>query len=299
MPVLAIAAAMILSAPPPLEAATDCAELSAAGHAAFEAHDLETLAATLEAAQECGALALALGQRAAALAWNEALRMHERGAPRGDLRAALERTLAFAPLWQAHAALGDMAVEENDHVSATRQYQYALDTIASEAYTPVEPPVEVTSAIHRKAQASRMLANEYVPTTRTRSNEPAGLAAGMVRSFVPVAVAVPVQFEFGRAEFTAEGARAAADMLDYLTRQEVRAITLIGHTDPVGSRTFNLELSEARARAVADFLASGGFAGAIEVVGRGPDEPMQVDNPALYSTPQLHQIYRRVELIRH
>lgn len=296
---LGLAMCMILGVGQMAHSEPSCAELGAAGGAAYDAHDLAALAELLGPAQACGALELDLAQRAAALAWNEALALFNKGAPRAELRSALERTLSYGPLWQAHAALGDMAVEENDHVTATRQFQAALDTIASEALTPTEPPVEVTAAIHRKAQASRLLAPEYVPTTRSRSNDPTGLAAVSVRSFVPAVVAVPVQFEFGLSEFTTEGAKAAADMLDYLNRQKIDAITLIGHTDPVGSREFNLRLSESRAWAVADYLKSEGFTGRIEVQGKGPDVPMQVDNPALYSTAQLHQIYRRVELVRH
>lgn len=292
----AIVAALALSAP--VAQADDCASIAQRGQAAHAAGDLAAMEALIAEAAGCPEVRFNLQLRAAAALWNRAVALNRAGAPVAEQKAALEAVLGQAPLWQAHAALGDMASDRGDHAAATGHYQEALNSIAAPSITPNEPPEAVIASLFRKAQVARMLSPVYVATTRSRSGAPTGLAATSVRSFGVQRVAVPVQFVFGSAEFTDMGAAAAADMLDYLALQEVSRIRLIGHTDPVGSREFNLRLSAARAEAVREYLLSNGFAGEIAVEGRGPDEPLEVDNPGLYSTEQLHQIYRRVELVR-
>ena len=282
-----------LAAQPP-----DCAALSEAGYAAYQHQDRERLEDLLRHAAACPDEAFLLATWTAGLWWNEAVRLYQSGAPQGVQEGALHRVLDFAPLWQAHAALGDFASTRDDHTEATRHYQAALDSINSPALTPAEPPEAVIADLFRKAQASRLLAPVYVPTTRSRSGAPTGLASAAFRSFGVREVAVPVQFHFDSVEFTDKGRAAATDLVDYLNRQEVPAVTLIGHADPVGNPEYNRALSLRRAQAVADYLRMAGYRGAVRVEGRGQDEPFAVDDPSRYTQAQLHQLHRRVELRR-
>ena len=73
------------------------------------------------------------------------------------------------------------------------------------------------------------------------------------------------------------------------------ATTLVeGHTDSVGSDTYNLNLSERRAKAVFDYLASRGVDPArMKSIGKGESEPI-ADN----ATAEGRQQNRRVMLIR-
>lgn len=293
----AMALAALLALPVPAHA-QDCPTLAQEGAAAGAASDRAALEGVIARAAACPELRFNLQLRLAALLWNEAVRLNQGGAALPVQVAALEAVLDQAPLWQAHAALGDIASEAGDHARAAFHYQEALNSIMETALTPTEPPERVIAQIHRKAQVARMAAPVYVPTTRSRSGAPTGLATSSVRSFGVARVAVPVQFEFARTDFTDQGQAAVADLLDYLRLEGAEAITLVGHTDPVGSRARNMELSVQRAEAVAGWLRANGFQGRIAVEGRGPDEPLEVDNPALYTTEQLHQIFRRVELVR-
>lgn len=277
---------------------TDCAAVSEQGYTAYQRQDRERLEALLRLAPSCPDEAFLLATWNASLWWNEALRLYQTGAPQAAQEATLRRVLDFAPLWQAHAALGDFAHARNDHTEATRHYQAALDSINSPALTPAEPPATTIGELFRKAQASRLLAPVYVPTTRSRSGNPSGLASTAFRSFGVREVAVPVQFYFDSVEFTEKGRAAAADLIDYLERQGMPAITLIGHADPVGDPEYNRGLSLRRAQAVADRLQAHGYSGEVRVEGRGQDEPFRVDDPGRYSLAELHQLHRRVELRR-
>lgn len=279
--------------------AQDCADLEARGRAAFAAGNEAGLSEALtDATRPCPAAADTLRQLLAGLRFNEALALHQAQAPVSEQEAALRRVLEVMPLWQAHAALGDLAAGRDDHAEATRQYQDALDAIASPSLTPTEPREAVIAQIFRKAQTSRLLAPDYVPTTRSTRGQPGGLAAPAIRSFGVTRVALPIQFHFDSTEFTEAGTAAAADLADYLRLQGAGAITLVGHADPVGNADYNRRLSLRRAEAVREFLAAQGLDMQIRVEGRGHDQPFEPASEAGLSRDQLHQMHRRVELLR-
>ena len=97
---------------------------------------------------------------------------------------------------------------------------------------------------------------------------------------------------------TAKGEAAAADLFSYLKAQGSPKITLVGHTDPVGPAHSNQILSEERALAVKDYLMSSGYGGGIHIVGKGEHELYQPADASRYSIEELHQMSRRVELVR-
>jgi outer membrane protein OmpA-like peptidoglycan-associated protein len=65
-----------------------------------------------------------------------------------------------------------------------------------------------------------------------------------------------IQFEFGSAEPTFNGQLQLDAFGDVLTRPDFGHIQFVvaGHTDDIGERDFNLDLSEARAKAVTEYL---------------------------------------------
>ena len=65
-----------------------------------------------------------------------------------------------------------------------------------------------------------------------------------------------IQFEFGSAVPTFNGQLQLDAFGDVLTREDFSHIQFVvaGHTDDIGTREFNLDLSEARAKAVAEYL---------------------------------------------
>lgn len=84
-----------------------------------------------------------------------------------------------------------------------------------------------------------------------------------------------VLFDFNSAQLKEEGKRK----LDELA-QRVRAaeqITVIGHTDRLGSERYNQKLSEARAMAVKEYLQPGTAGESVRIVGKGKSETLVGD----------------------
>jgi OOP family OmpA-OmpF porin len=206
-------------------------------------------------------------------------------------------------IWQAHAVAADTLAELGRPDEATRQYQFALDALRG-GDGPVWPAVNDEQAratfkvLFDKAQVQRLLAASYVPFTRTRSNEPSGLAVLGFRGYQMESVALPIEFEFGTIKLTDKGEAALKDLADAEAMRAGDALTLIGHTDPVGDKAYNLALSKRRAEEVKRRLRETyGIRKTIHTDGRGASEPMQGVDTASYTQEQLHQIYRRVEMI--
>lgn len=86
-----------------------------------------------------------------------------------------------------------------------------------------------------------------------------------------------VNFAVDKAALTAAGKKAMDNLVGYINKEGayVKAIRVIGHTDSTGSAAYNQKLSEKRAKAVADYLISGGVASSkITVTGKGESEPV-------------------------
>ncbi len=265
--------------------------------------DLATLEALYQEARrtpDCDdAFRAKLGQRVG----NEHLRQIQarlRQDPTTDVTESLDRALSYARSWQALAMRGDLRQDRRDYYRAALDYQEALEVIADRNATPDPPAPALIGAIYQKAERSRLLADRYPPTPTSRSTgAPAGLAATSIRGFVPERVALPITFEYDSTAFDAKGQAAAADLLDFLTRQGQGEITLIGHTDPQGDDAYNLALSQRRAEAVKRFLQARNYSGTIHTEGRGEREPLAVDDPQAYSEEERYRLDRRVELRRN
>ena len=86
-----------------------------------------------------------------------------------------------------------------------------------------------------------------------------------------------LSFKLGSAELTDEARANAKAFAEALKRPQLasKKVLIEGHTDRQGSREFNLDLSERRAQAVADYLKSLGVpADRLQVKGFGFDKPV-------------------------
>lgn len=82
-------------------------------------------------------------------------------------------------------------------------------------------------------------------------------------------------FAFAKSDLTPAGRTRIDNTLAELKSSGIRlrAISIVGHTDPIGSLEFNNRLSVARANSVRDYLVSQGVpANIIQTEGRGPAE---------------------------
>ncbi|QXI39600.1 OmpA family protein [Pseudomonas xantholysinigenes] len=101
-----------------------------------------------------------------------------------------------------------------------------------------------------------------------------------------------VLFAFDSAELTAGAQQRLHSLLPKLNDPSVTSVKVVGHTDSVGSDSYNQKLSERRASSVAEYLISQGLAPTkVTSQGRGEAEPV-ADN----DTDEGRAHNRRVEL---
>jgi OOP family OmpA-OmpF porin len=91
---------------------------------------------------------------------------------------------------------------------------------------------------------------------------------------VPFRLASETFFDFDKATLTPEGQAALDDVASRLAVSQFDKVTVVGHTDRIGTAAYNQKLSERRARAMADYLiAKGVDAQKIETAGLGSQNP--------------------------
>jgi outer membrane protein OmpA-like peptidoglycan-associated protein len=103
----------------------------------------------------------------------------------------------------------------------------------------------------------------------------------------------------GNVTFATNSTSISADFFEVLNsvvivlkEYEKTTVDVIGHTDSVGAETYNQQLSENRARSVAQYLAGQGIqAERLLIAGRGESQPI-----ASNATPEGRSRNRRVEI---
>lgn len=91
----------------------------------------------------------------------------------------------------------------------------------------------------------------------------------------PRPLSFTVNFVFGSAqELTPESGQVLEQLRNAIVSRPAPEITVIGHTDRVGSVEGNDALSLQRAKTVRDVLQASGIQSAIDVAGRGEREPL-------------------------
>lgn len=102
-----------------------------------------------------------------------------------------------------------------------------------------------------------------------------------------------VSFDFNSASLKPAFLPTLNKVADILVRYPKTRVTVIGHTDNVGSDAYNQVLSERRAQSVVNYLSDHGVARArLEAVGRGETQPR-----ATNATAAGRQLNRRVEIL--
>lgn len=116
-------------------------------------------------------------------------------------------------------------------------------------------------------------------------------ADGCVRK-EQVVVLPNIEFDFARAELTSTGRSELEKVRRFMNDQAEIRLDVWGHTDALGSDTYNLKLSQERAAAVVRYLTGSGIAPArLDSAGFGESRPL-ADN----ATEEGQARNRRVEL---
>lgn len=108
-----------------------------------------------------------------------------------------------------------------------------------------------------------------------------------------------VLFDFDSAELRSDASVVLDDVVEVLTLLEDAPAEIRGHTDDVGDDEYNLELSQRRAEAVADYLVDAGVdRSRLTTEGLGSSEPV-ADNsqPDGSDDPEGRARNRRVEVL--
>lgn len=287
---LASAALAVFAAP-----AMACEGLRLASEALNRADEAGTkVAADPINMKGCSATEIALTRRVVALAtFNRIAAAVGQGAKLETFEAELTAASreAGGP-WQILDALGDIKRERKDYDAAATAYQQALEDAANEELTPdwMAPDKAYIERLDRLASEMRLAATKPVKLAAR------GACKFSYRGVSIRKKATPVRYVFGTAEFTPEGLESAKDLFECLKSAKPPAITLIGHTDPVGTPEANMVLSIARAEALAHYLVDAGYPGTWTVVGKGEEEPFKPDDPSAYDEMMLNQLDRRVEV---
>lgn len=127
------------------------------------------------------------------------------------------------------------------------------------------------------------------PAAKTRGIKPlAEVAAEPAYADVPV-----ITFEFGSAELTPSARQVLDQLAAALQSPQLSGgrFLIEGHTDAVGSAAYNQALSERRAQAARDYLATrDGGAARLDAVGKGESELLDAtDGPS--------EVNRRVRVV--
>ena len=107
-------------------------------------------------------------------------------------------------------------------------------------------------------------------------------------------------FAFDKSALKAEGKEALDDAAAKIkANPEIKAVIVTGHTDRIGSDSYNQKLSERRAKQVADYLVAQGVdSGIVQSSGKGESEPVVQckGNKATKKLISCLQPNRRVEI---
>ncbi|CAJ1806783.1 porin OmpAII [Aeromonas salmonicida] len=114
----------------------------------------------------------------------------------------------------------------------------------------------------------------YVAPVAAPAPEPVPEPVVVDKSF---ALSSDVLFAFGKSTLKPEGVAALNTLYQQIVDVQPKdgSAVVVGYTDRIGSDAYNLKLSEARARTVADFLVGKGLpAGKVAIEGRGEASPV-------------------------
>ncbi len=204
---------------------------------------------------------------------------------RGQLAEAekwLQHKYAPVNSWTTQDVRGEIATKHKQWKKAAVFYNNALDLINNPKVTVQKPSPAEIERVQKLAIETQLVAGTLIQIIGTKTNP------------------IPVKFVFAKSQFTKDGKNSAKKLAHYLKQQnpkQITQITLIGHTDRIGSDAYNCELSKKRANALKKYLVDKGIHANITTIGKGKREPFKLYDPTRYTQQEIDQINRRVEFI--
>ncbi len=218
------------------------------------------------------------GQRAADEAIEQTTRAER--AERSARSAAAAREEA-----EAEAETAQRVAADADQRAAT-----ALERASDAQATSLAAQAEARR-VQEEAEATRQAAEAEM----NRLSEALGRIAETRRTALGLVMSLDegyLKFDFDRADVRQESREILSRIPGILSTSADFAITITGHTDARGDDDYNQQLSERRARAVADYLIGAGLASErFTVEGLGKAHPLDTGD-----SDEAHARNRRVEL---
>lgn len=212
---------------------------------------------------------------------------HATGLIQSEHMQSANKLLDQAPslTWYVAALRGDVHAHGKNWKQAMEHYNLAYDL--AEDDNPQKP-------LFFKKASEALVLHGSMATVVERSSEGSGIlgSRGPKPEFFPV----PIQFTFGQATISEQGAVNAQALVKYLeSKTGITLITLVGHTDPVGSDGANLHLSQRRAKALKQLLKNKGITVPIVTTGKGESSAPDLSDPSQYTVDEYNALARRVE----
>jgi OmpA-OmpF porin, OOP family len=196
---------------------------------------------------------------------------------RGDTRAATAPAAAAAGASTLSSASGPQRegyVVSNERTAVVDSSGHCVRT---NSWTP-DKAAEPCDALPRASTPPVPVAAAPAPEPT-----PAPLAQAAPETPAPpvlekITLSTDVLFPFNKSELLPGGKEKLDDLAKSAQGAEVDKIVLAGYADRIGSEGYNRELSEKRAQAVADYIATKGVdQSRIQVEGRGEDQSVTGD----------------------
>lgn len=297
-----VALILLVAATPTL--ADDCTYLPAFRQA-VQAKDIpaaKAIEAKIAVDAVCGPLTNRVRLQRVLLETAAAEALLERPGREAEREALLTSAAEPGLFWGASLAMGDLRFSQRRFVDATRAYEQAIDIANNHALTPAPAEASIVKRMYSRAAQARLLAaNEeragasYVQVAKGDRGEVAGMYSVNSRGPTPESIPVPINFETASAKMTTIGEQAAEELAAAIKAQQPGEVTIVGHADERGSDSYNMGLSEKRARAVKDYLVSHSVNAVIKVVAKGKRDPLQIEDKSGMSKEDIWALNRRVE----
>lgn len=181
---------------------------------------------------------------------------------------------------------------------------YTVEVIATPAEVrTIDVPAEYQEITKRVVDQPASIQEEVVPAAYTEITKEVLSSKGGLSSYEEIDCeltsfnVLPIQYELGSARLTAESRRVIDDRLLTLMREKPNIrIQLNAHTDSRGSAASNMDLSERRAKSVADYLVGKGI-NRSRLVTRGYGESQLKNRCAdgVNCSEAEHRVNRRTE----
>ena len=176
------------------------------------------------------------------------------------------------------------AVDADERAGVADQRAAAAEETSVEAQAEARLAREHAEEIRRVAEAEMNRLSDALGRIAETRRTALGLVMSLDEGYL--------KFDFDQAELRPESREVLSRIAGILFTADDFAITVSGHTDARGTEEYNQELSERRARAVADYLTAAGLAADLFTVqGLGKSQLLDLGN-----NEAAHVKNRRVEL---